>query len=226
MVDRASRALKKQGLSPSSTLLTTSFCSDEVNRPLEQALAAVYGDQFCLGGLAGFAFAGVTGLAAMLAHVPPKPDACAFVVYGPHIGIDGRWGMIGHRGRRRSCCGSAIAAANYIAEHRRPPQPDILDAEQSFVTMELMPYKKRLQKAPNAMVELPFCMFDAQNKVMKRIVNEAQVGGKLDGKRLILLGGIQINTPVGESDYFLPLRFEIINANGSTKGLLMDSKLL
>jgi hypothetical protein len=31
---------------------------------------------------------------------------------------------------------------------------------------------------------------------------------------IALLGGIQINTPEGISDYFLPLTFELRNSNG------------
>ena len=42
------------------TLLTTSLCCDEVNRELEDTLKSVYGNNFSMGGLAGFAFGGIT----------------------------------------------------------------------------------------------------------------------------------------------------------------------
>ena len=42
------------------TLLATSLCCDEVNRELEDTLKSVYGNNFSMGGLAGFAFGGIT----------------------------------------------------------------------------------------------------------------------------------------------------------------------
>lgn len=38
---------------PKTTLLATSICSDEINRPLEKDLSSIYGHYFSMGGLAG-----------------------------------------------------------------------------------------------------------------------------------------------------------------------------
>jgi hypothetical protein len=70
------------------------------------------------------------------------------------------------------------------------------------------------------MVELPLALYDAQKKMMDSIIAAGcqEVAG--EGK-IALLGGVQINTPEAESDYFLPLNFEIrSNKNESIKDLM------
>jgi hypothetical protein len=69
LVAKTVNALEKYGYGK-TTLLATSFCCDEVNRPLEEDFAKPYGQQFNMGGLAGFPFGGVTGFAAMAKHIP------------------------------------------------------------------------------------------------------------------------------------------------------------
>ena len=169
-----------------------------------------------MGGLAGFAFGGTTSFGAMAHHIP-EGGSC-LIVYGPHVGIDadGVVGKVNRRGREMSgaCCGSAAAAAAYVASvHTGTRKPcgtptDCLDAQQNYVGNLLLTHAERLANSSNAAVELPFALFDAQTELMKKIVKAAcgEVAG--DGK-IALLGGIQINTPDGTSDYFLPLSFEI-----------------
>lgn len=62
--------LNRNGYSDRKTLLATSLCCDEVNRDFEQDLTSVYGSNFSMGGLAGFAFGGVTSFGAMAHHIP------------------------------------------------------------------------------------------------------------------------------------------------------------
>ena len=59
---------------------------------------------------------------------------------------------------------------------------------------------------------------ESNDDLMQKIV--AKGSGKVTGK-IALLGGIQINTPPGVSDYFLPLRFEVRdNRNRVVENLL------
>lgn len=53
--------LGRRGFSKDTTLVASSLCSDEVNRPLEDIFLKYYGNTFSMGGLAGFPFSGVTG---------------------------------------------------------------------------------------------------------------------------------------------------------------------
>lgn len=205
----------------SSTLLATSLCSDEVNRELDEEFASRFGDNFNMGGLAGFPFAGITGFGAMAAHIPV--GGSCLVVYGPHVGVDadGNVGKVNRRGQKASgsCCGSAAAAASYVAgvycgecDPSMIPK-DCIDIQQHFVGSLLLPHAERLANSADPQVELPFALYDAQKQLMDKIVSQAC--GAVPGKgKIALLGGIQINTPSGTSDYFVPLGFEIRDNHG------------
>ena len=211
-----------------TTLVATSLCCDEVNRPLEKALAGQYDEPFVMGGLAGFPFGGVTSFGAMAHHIPD--GGSCLVVYGPHVGIDGNGsvGTVNRRGRAKggSCCGSAAAALRKIRKGAMVPKDESapadlpptnsLDAQQAYVDAELAPYATRLLNANDRNVELPFALYDAQKKMMDSIV--AQGASAMEGTgNIALLGGIQINTPDGVSDYFLPLNFELRDYQGQFK---------
>ena len=208
-----------------TTLVATSLCCDEVNRPLEKSLAATYDEPFVMGGLAGFPFGGVTSFGAMAHHIPD--GGSCLVVYGPHVGIDqyGTVGTVNRRGRAKggACCGSAAAALGKIrkgamvpADASAPPPPpatDNLDAQQAYVNAQLAPFGPRLLNADDRNVELPFALYEAQKQMMDSIVAKGASALEGDGN-IALLGGIQINTPEGISDYFLPLSFELRNKEG------------
>ena len=108
--------LAEKGFHDNNTLLATSLCCDELARRLEDDLGRVYGNNFTLGGLAGFPFAGITGFGAMVSHVPD--NGFCLIVHVPHVGIT-KNGTIGKVERKNlalvdNCCGSAIAAARYL----------------------------------------------------------------------------------------------------------------
>lgn len=215
----------------SNTLVATSLCCDEVNRPLEKALTKNFGEPFVFGGLAGFPFGGVTSFGAMAHHIPD--GGSCLVVYGPHVGVDdmGSVGTVNRRGRAKggACCGSAAAALGKIrkgamvpkaGDGSAPPQIDSLDVQQAYVDANLAPYADRLLAANDRNIELPYALYDAQKKMMDGIV--AKGASAMEGNGYIaLMGGIQINTPDGISDYFLPLNFELRNNQGKLVKSLM-----
>jgi len=212
-----------------TTLLATSLCSDEVNRDLENKFAAAYGDNFSMGGLAGFPFGGVTGFQAMASHIP-NGGSC-LIVYGPHVGIDadGNIGKVNRRGRKTSgsCCGSAAAAAEYVKSVRTKTideatiPDDLIDLQQAWVSEALLPHGERLEKAADAKVELPLALFDCQHEMMMEIVAEG-CSKVPDGGYIALLGGIQINTPEGTSDCFLPKVFKLFDNKRDLKTNLIE----
>ena len=220
LVNRVTSALEKYGYGE-STLMATSLCCDEVNRQLDRDFGNVYGEHFSMGGLAGFAFGGVTSFGAMAHHIPTGGDC--LVVYGPHVGVDsaGNVGKIDRRGRKATgaCCGSAAAASGYVDAVRTgkreaaAPCTNALDAQQTFVGNMLLPHAQRLEDAADRMAELPLSMFDAQNELMQQII-AAGCGEVGDDGKIALLGGVQINTPEGTPDYFLPMNFEIRDNRG------------
>jgi Limiting CO2-inducible proteins B/C beta carbonyic anhydrases len=221
-VDNLSDTLKEYGFYKRNTLLATSLCCDEVNRELEQGLKKNYGDHFSMGGLAGFPFGGVTAFGAMAHHIPNNGHCV--VIFGPHVGVDndGVFGKVNRRGRAESgaCCGSATAAAAYVSGvhkgtcPRHNPPTEALDAQQTHVGNLLLPHAERLDLASEPTVELPKALYDAQKELMDCIV--AKGCGEVAGDGMIaLVGGIQINTPPGFQDYFVPLSFDLLDNKGN-----------
>jgi hypothetical protein len=86
LISKIQNELTPHGYTPSNTLVATSLCCDEVNRALDKDLASLYGDNFSMGGLAGFPFGGITSFGAMAHHIPT--NGSCLVVYGPHVGVD------------------------------------------------------------------------------------------------------------------------------------------
>mmetsp|Transcript_27399 Transcript_27399/g.40462 ORF Transcript_27399/g.40462 Transcript_27399/m.40462 type:complete len:307 (-) Transcript_27399:213-1133(-) len=221
--------LAEKGYTGANTLLATSLCCDELARQLEGDFVSVFGKNFNLGGLAGFPFAGNTGFGAMSAHIPD--DGYCLIVYGPHVGIaaDGTIGKVERAGIDLidSCCGSAIAASNYvqsITEGSFPVSVNIkqfTDFQQGVVQELILPHGKRLSEADNRMVELPLALYDSQDLLMREIIQKGSLGIK---RGVAVLGGIQINTGPDTLDYFLPLRFDYMNYRGEVVEDMLWSK--
>eukprot|EP00541_Cyclophora_tenuis_P019008 CAMPEP_0116554448 /NCGR_PEP_ID=MMETSP0397-20121206/7599_1 /TAXON_ID=216820 /ORGANISM="Cyclophora tenuis, Strain ECT3854" /LENGTH=369 /DNA_ID=CAMNT_0004079613 /DNA_START=1 /DNA_END=1110 /DNA_ORIENTATION=+ len=83
-----------------------------------------------------------------------------------------------------------------------------------MVDSTLMPHGKRFtEPTDDPTVALAMAMFDAQDELMQNIVMEGCEA--IDaGSKIALLGGVQINTPEGLPDYFMPLKFELRDHNG------------
>jgi hypothetical protein len=216
---RVREVLDGKGFTPQNTLLATSVCADELARELEDEFIAIYGTNFNLGGLAGFPFAGNTGWGAMSAHVPD--DGYCFTIHGPHVGItkDGLIGKVERSGIALvdSCCGSAIAASNYLkgitdgSATINPRIQSFSDFQQGAVQELILPFGKRLSNAEDRMKELPYALYDSQEVLVNDIIN---TGKKSIKKGLAVLGGIQINTSPDTPDYFHPLRFDYYDEKG------------
>lgn len=221
LVNMVQSALDKYDYGKDS-LVATSLCADEVNRVLEKDFSKVYDYNFHMGGLAGFPFGGVTSFGAMASHIPD--GGSCLVVFGPHVGVDssGKVGTVERRGRANggACCGSAVAASGYVAAvhngaaSKYGPPEEPTDAQQNFVGTMLLPYAAHLEGSNDKMTDLPFALYDAQKKMMDTIV-QAGAGNVAGSGKVSVLGGIQINTPAGKSDYFLPLSFEVYDNKGA-----------
>ena len=215
LIAKMTQSLDAYGFAADNTLVATSLCCDEVNRPLEKDLRHAFGGKgnFNMGGLSGFPFGGVTSFGAMAHHIP-QGGSC-LVVFGPHVGIDqdGHVGVVNRRGRSApgACCGSACAALHHFQSGHGKPAPeafaDPADYQQAMVVQLLEPYAKSLTKMVDPTKHLPYCLFEAMQNVMEQIV--AGACQEVHGGKIALLGGIQINTPSHMSDFFLPLTFDV-----------------
>ncbi len=228
LVNKVVGVLEGKGFANENTLLATSLCADELARVLEDEFVSVYGNNFNLGGLSGFPFAGNTGFGAMAAHIPD--DGFCLLVHGPHVGIckNGQIGKVERQGIALvdNCCGSAIAASNYLkgitdgGAQITAKLQQFSDFQQGAVQELILPFGKRLKDANDRMHELPYALYDSQEILVQDIVETGSGGIK---KGLALLGGIQINTGPDSDDYFHPLRFDYYDENGVKVESLLSS---
>lgn len=157
-------------------------------------------------------FGGTTSFGAMAHHIPD--EGSCLVCFAPHVGIDhdGKIGSVNRRGRAApgACCGSACAACNHVLSVDKG-EADPVDARIFEDAIEM-------QQEP--MVDLPLSLYEIQKKMMDDILGKASGEDAGEGK-IALMGGVQINTPPDETDYLLPLSFEIrSNKNETMKDLM------
>lgn len=214
--------LGTKGFSKTNTLLATSLSCDEVCRDMEDELRSVYGQNFSFGGIAGFPFGGCTAFGSMCHHIPK--DGNCLIVYASNTGIDldGIVGKVNRRGHHGSgTCTASIAALAYVKAVREgrvihsPDPSDPIDAQQVFVDAAVMKHSDRLLNATNPNVELPHVIHECQTELLNRIMDKCIVDIP-EGTSLAILGGVQVNTPEGTPDYFLPKSFKLCDNKGDT----------
>ena len=136
----------------------------------------------------------------MLHHVPKNGNIV--IAFGPHVGIDfdANVGKVNRRGHLGSgaCCNTAIGAMAYVKAVKEgsiidsPDPSDPCSAQQVFLNAELMKHSDRLLGSPNPDVELPHCIFDSADTLLKRILDKCLPADIQDGTKIALLGETKI----------------------------------
>lgn len=201
------RILKTEGLDPAQTLLATSTCPDEFNQTVKQ-FAEPWGPAFQMGGLAGLPFTGQSGFDAFRSHVPDH--GAALLIYASHVGItsNGELGRVVRKGQLQATlsCGSAISAYLHL---EKGGSPDELDGQQRYVTSIVAQHREEIEDSAQPMALLPILIYEAIDSEIRELI-------PTDFDRpIVLLGGIQINAPVGEIDYCLVREFSLKQPDGS-----------
>jgi len=204
----------ERGFTPHNTVFGHSTCPDEINRKVT-TFAEHYGENFILGGLAGFPFTGRTGFNAFSHHSPDVEEhQRLLILYGPHIGIseEGEIGKVKRAGMKSltTACGSLIGAYNKLSDiwdkEKRIGIPlyDPHDQQQCRIEGIVAQYLPAIMESDKPLKTAVQKMYLSIDDDMLNIVNNSSFKGTV-----VLLGGIQINTPNGEDNYFQPLRFAI-----------------
>ncbi len=194
--------LPNKNLNSSNTLWATSVCSDEVNQSLHQLddFFKTFGP-FILGGISGIPFAGKTGFKAFASHIPDEGGAV--IIYGPHIGItkDGSVGKVNREGQDHSssCCGSLVAGLNSVKSGNilNISHDDYQQGQVNKIITENFEEIKSTDSDIVATTEIAY-------KQIKRELTDIVAGSldSLDGKPLLMIGGIIVNTDWDQQDLF------------------------
>ena len=186
--------LEQLGISLSKVLYATSLCSDDANIASMEFSDKLLGP-FRLGGLAGLPMTGITGMKAFASHIPDA--GTAFIFYGPHIGIDddGRMGFMRRPGQAESTesCGALKFTYDLIAKGDTDFELDSDDSQLGILKFFLSDYKdKILESKKDHVINITEAALDCTDRLLKKYIVEAK--DLFVDKRIILLGGIIINT--------------------------------
>jgi hypothetical protein len=175
-----------------------------------------------MGGIGGAPFGGKTGFTAFSHHVPDNGNIV--LLYGPHVGIseEGEVGKCLRQGQHglSTACGAVIGAYNACCgmnadEKANGWEFDENDMQMSWIKSQLLPHVARIQKEKYPLAALAYQAFEAVKGKINTIVNTDFGSG-----RLVLIGGLQINMPYPNKNHFLPLTFEVRQANQKTEDIL------
>ncbi|MBI3888116.1 hypothetical protein HY310_03560, partial [Candidatus Microgenomates bacterium] len=217
--------MREHQLTPKNTLFGYSTCPDEINRSVTN-FQYYYGEkQFPLGGLTGYPFSGKTGFHAFSHHVPDEDgEGNILVLYGPHVGVsdNGELGKVHreHQLHESAACGAAISFLNKYLDAKQnsksyEPHEDYLDAEQYAIEKMLLPYAERIIVSQNPVKELVDANYILIDENILKIINNLREEFK--GK-IVLVGGVMINTSYAHRGCFDLRRFEIYH-NGAMERL-------
>ena len=197
------KELRKNAFTPKKTIWGTSICSDEVNNSFNMLNRDFAGSgAFRFGGISGLPFAGKTGMMAFESHIPDNGDA--FILYGPHIGIskEGLIGTVRRDGQElnTTCCGSLAAGFSAVKSGFSPTIPEIEDYQQSKVQELIFSERDHFAETNYSLKDITeFLLQEIKSQLMSIIES---TNSSLKGTKILLMGGIVINTDWDVEDYF------------------------
>ncbi|MCR9253355.1 MAG: hypothetical protein NXI20_23275 [bacterium] len=194
----------------SKVLMATSVCSDDINVPSTTFFNVLFGP-FIMGGLGGLPFAGQTGMTAFAHHIPD--EGSAFIFYGPHIGVtlEGDLGKM-YRPRQEetgNSCGALMLALSRIQNADYKPVINEDDYQQMSLETNLLPYRDQILASDNQAKAITEATYEVIDQKIHDHIKTCKDEFPVD--KVVLLGGIIINTDYGLDDYFDARNFEVVN---------------
>ena len=197
-------------LEPSQVMYADSICSDDVNSIQYPARMQEFLGPFKMGGLDGFPFTGLTGMAAFASHVPD--EGAVAIYYGPHIGItkEGVIGEIHRHGQAKNtgCCGAAKGALNKLINNAiRADWVTELDYQMNTIEQIVWKEKTRITSAALPLKEATEVIYEAIDKRIEALV----AGTTFNCKYLLLFGAIHINSDTEMGSFNEARKFDVIH---------------
>lgn len=210
-------AIRQQlGLDPSQLLLAHAICSDDVNSIEYPEEGRAMLGPFNLGGLDGYPFAGLTGMAAFANHIPT--EGAALVFYAPHIGINeaGDIGKLRRVGQDHDsgCCGAALLALSRLTngQIKTGPKSD-LDFQQETLQQFLLAEQERILAAEYPLQETTSVIYEASERCIDELIKKTSFLGRY----IIVMGAIIINADHQFGSFLQLRRFEVLDVKTKEK---------
>jgi len=223
--ERLVQVLERYGFDNDNTILGTSVCPDEINNEatdLPVLMQDYWGEVFPMGGISGAPFTGKTGFKAFSSHV--ADEGHIIVMFGPHVAIS-ETGEVGKclrdgQSAESTACGAVIGAYNACQMGFDPADPsESYDMQMDWIKAQIAPHVNGIARSENVMASLSHQSYQMVKDKIFEVVNNDFGSGYL-----CLIGGIQINLPIGLEDHFLPCTFELRRAGEPTIDLLQEMK--
>lgn len=195
---------------PSDVMFADSICSDDVNSIQYPARAKEFLGPFKLGGLDGFPFGGLTGMAAFASHVPDC--GAIFIYYGPHIGIS-KSGVIGEiqrhgQSKNSGCCGAARAAVSKLTNGQiMKGKVEDIDYQMNTLEQIVLAANASIVSAPSPIFTATEAIYEATDKRIAELV----AGTKFNCRYIILMGAVLINSDADMGSFTSTKRFDVID---------------
>lgn len=197
------------------------ICSDDVNSIQFPIRAKEFLGPFKLGGLSGFPFAGLSGMAAYSSHVPE--NGAAFIYYGPHIGItkEGVLGEINRHGQLHSsaCCGASFGALNNLKNQKiQPGVMQDLDYQINTIEQIILQENDRILTAKTPIFEATEVIYEAIDQRINELVEKTT----FNCRYIVLNGGVMINSDTDMGSFTSNKRFDIIEVATGKRSSCLD----
>ena len=197
-------------LETNKVMMADSICSDDVNSIQYPSRALEFLGPFKMGGLDGFPFTGLTGMAAFASHVPD--EGAVFIYYGPHIGItkNGTIGEIHRFGQSKNtgCCGAAKGALGKLLNNQIVEgNVTELDYQMNTIEQILFKQKDRITGAKTPIFESTEVIYEAIDSRINELVEKTN----FNCKYVILVGAVLINSDSDMGSFTEVKRFDIID---------------
>lgn len=216
------RLCRDYRIAPQNIMLAHSVCSDDViNIQYPEEGREMLGP-FNLGGLNGYPFAGLTGMAAFSKHIPE--NGAALIFYAPHTGVsgDGTIGKILRVGQNAlsSCCGAAAAALKKLEDNQLLPgsQKDELDFQQQTLEEIVAQNGERILSAENRVKAVTEAVYTASEQTIDRLIERTE----FTGKHVFVVGAIIINSDWQYGSFLELRRFDRLDVDSKGMVNLID----
>jgi hypothetical protein len=142
-------------------------------------------------------------MAAYASHIPA--DGASFIYFGPHVGISGD-GQIGHVLRKHQqtptfSCGSLISVLDRMRNHHvfDWSSNNFEDLQARVIEKLLHNHHDRIFNAPSDVMEALHILYNVSDCLLHQFIDENRES--FASPHVFLLGGVIINTDLGEENY-------------------------
>lgn len=212
---------REYGFHPHQLLYADSLCGDDANAiQYPESVYKMLGP-FKLGGIGGYPFAGLMGMAAFASHVPD--DGAVVIFHAPHIGItkEGKLGEVSRAGQatRTFCCGAAqVGLQRLMNEEITAGTMRDSDYQMSALEQLLLRNTDRIKASDKPIFTVTDILYDTIEKQMDHLIANTE----FPCRYVFQVGGVYINGDHDMGGFFAYRRIKCRDLESETTQDLLE----